>query len=1055
MKKYIYTLILVFIFGIFFSSCYKTKNNPPSDNITSFLDLQVNEDFTFESFTNLQTSIQLASTKATGTEILQIYDANPANGGKLILTGAADKNGNFTLPIRIASRLTEVYIAKLSSNGQNQFVAVPVTGNSIEFSFAGNNAVKSVNTWCDCDQNDYLPNNFNDDLEIFSGETYCVAEGDFVTIKKLELHAGGTLNVCGTAVVKKFYGGNSGQYIGGYISVSPSGSMTVKEKGMPHDIDVYGSLDFTHKSATITGTLHNYGDVSSTVEITLEGSIINDGAFTTSDKFEIKDNGSLINNCQFYVTTSVLSPLGGSDQDFKQEGALTNNGYIKVDDKLELKGSGNKKTTLGLGSLIDCGDFKIEGDVEGPDSQGSQITATEDSETKSDSDISGYVDLWVKNGNDIDPYEGNRGPNVTLHDYTITAPSCDANVAPTITSSLQIGGLVNQSITPYVITASGTETISYTATNLPTGLTFNSATHTISGTPGSAGSYNINLTASNFMGDDNKTLVLIVTQPTEPPVISSSLTATATVNQSFNYTLTATGTGPITYSVNNLPDGLSFNSNTNKITGSPTAAGTYTIVLSASNAGGTTTETLTLTVGTPPAITSPLTASGTAGDQLATYTITAEGTSDINYSASNLPDGLSFNPNDHTINGTPTFGGVYNVTLQVTNDYGSDIQTLVLTINEGLESPVITSILTDSGMKDFPYSYTITATGSQTITFNATNLPAGLSVSGSVISGVPTVAGTYNIALTATNSAGTDNKTLVLTIGTGGGSDDDGDGIPNNIDAYPTDSERAFNSYYPDEVDYVSVAFEDLWPAYGDYDFNDFVANLNFKMVTNAQNEIVDVIIKYQIMADGASLENGFGLVFNAPSSSVESVSGCLKFGNAVVMSAAGYEAGHTNNTVIIPIDNINTIMEGGMANTIPGGKYVQTTVSTITTHFSTPQETIGTPPYNPFIFVSQDRGHEIHLKDQEPTQFVDPDYFATDADASVPSEGKYYRSNSGLTWAIETAVNFNYPNEKVDILTAHLKFAAWAQSSGQDFPDWYMDNSGYRNSENIYVVPQ
>jgi len=1055
MKKYIYILSLVFIIGTIFSSCYKVNNNPPNDSITNFLDLRVNEDFRFESFTNLQTSIQLASTKATGTEILQIYDAHPANGGKLILTGAADGNGNFTLPIRIASRLSEVYIAKLSSNGQNQYVAVPVTGNSIEFSFAGNNAFKSVDTWCDCDPGDFLPNNYNDDLEINSGETYCVAEGDFVTIKKLELHAGGTLNVCGTAVIKKFYGGNSGQYIGGYISVSPSGSMTVKEKGMPHDIDVYGTLDFTSKSANITGTLHNYGDVSSTVEIELNGSIINDGSFTTSDKFEIKENGSLTNNCQFYVTTSTLSPLGGSDQDFKQEGALINNGYIKVDDKLELKGSGSKKTTLGLGSLIDCGDFKIEGDVEGPDSQGSQIAADDDSETKSDSDISGYVDLWVKNNNDIDPNEGSKGPNVTEHAYTITAPSCAANVAPVLNGPFQIGGLVNQAITPYVITATGTEPVDYDATNLPSGIIFNSSTHTISGTPTAVGTYNISLTASNFMGDDTETLMLIVTQPTEPPVISSSLTASATVNQSFNYTLSATGTGPITYSANNLPGGLSFNSSTQEITGSPTAAGSYSIVLGASNDGGPTTEILVLTVGTPPTISSPLTASGTAGDQLVTYTLTAEGSPDITYSATNLPDGLSYNPNDHTINGTPTFGGVYNVTLQATNDYGSDVQTLVLTISEGLEAPVISSPLTDNGMKDFPYSYTITATGSQTITFSTSNLPDGLSVSGNLISGIPTVTGTFNISLTATNSAGTDNKTLVLTLGTGGSTDTDEDGVPDNLDAYPDDASRAFNSYYPDEVEYVSVAFEDLWPGYGDYDFNDFVANLNFKMVTNAQNETVDVIIKYQIMADGASLENGFGLVFDAPSSSVESVTGCLKFGNAVVMDPAGYEAGHTNSTVIIPIDNINTIMDGGMANTILGGKYVQTTVSTITTHFSIPQVSIGTPPYNPFIFVSQNRGHEIHLKDQPPTEFVDTDYFGTFTDASVPAEGKYYRSDSGLPWAIETAINFNYPIEQVDILSVHLKFAAWAQSSGQDFPDWYMNNSGYRNSENIYVVPQ
>ncbi|PLX09751.1 MAG: hypothetical protein C0598_11740, partial [Marinilabiliales bacterium] len=450
---------------------------------------------------------------------------------------------------------------------------------------------------------------------------------------------------------------------------------------------------------------------------------------------------------------------------------------------------------MGLGSLIDCGEFKIEGDVVGPDSQGSQITATDDSETKSDSDISGYVDLWVKNNNEIDPNDGSKGNNVTYHDYTITAPSCGENVAPELNGPFQIGGLVNEPITPYVITATGTEPVDYNATNLPSGLSFNTTTHTISGTPTAVGTYNINLTASNFMGDDSEILVLIVTQPTEPPVITSLLTASATVDQSFNYTLTATGTGPITYSVSNLPAGLSFNSGNQQISGSPSTAGTYNIVLSASNYGGPTTEILVLTVGTPPTINSPLTASGTAGDQFITHNLTADGSQDITYSATNLPDGLSYNPADQTINGTPTFGGVYNVTLQATNDYGTDVQTLVITINEGLEAPLITSALTDNGMKDFPYSYTITASGSQTITFDAINLPTGLSISGSVISGVPTVAGTFNVSLSATNSAGTDNKTLELTIGTGGETDADGDGIPNNLDAYPDDADRAFNSY--------------------------------------------------------------------------------------------------------------------------------------------------------------------------------------------------------------------------------------------------------------------
>jgi LruC domain-containing protein len=615
--------------------------------------------------------------------------------------------------------------------------------------------------------------------------------------------------------------------------------------------------------------------------------------------------------------------------------------------------------------------------------------------------------------------------------------------------------LVGDPLTPYQITATGTEPITYTVSGLPAGLSFNANTATISGTPATAGTYNVELTASNTYGQDVKMLVIQITQPVDPPVITSVLTKQATVDEPLSYTLTATGAGPITLNATNLPDGLIFNAETGQITGSPSTAGVYNITLSAANTGGTTTETLVLTVGTPPVITNELTATGTAGDQFSTFTVTATGSPEITIEVSNLPQNLSFDPSTNQINGTPTFAGEYNVLITATNDYGNDIKTLIITIAEGLQAPEITSALTASGAEEFPFSYIIEATGSQPMNFNAVNLPAGLTISGNTISGIPTTAGTYNVTISASNGAGTDTKTLVITIAQGTANDTDGDGIADEMDAYPTDPERAFNSFYPNEVDYVSVAFEDLWPAYGDYDFNDFVINLNYKTVTNAQNLVVDVIVKYQIMADGASLDNGFGLVFDALPETVEIVTGYIKLGNAIMFDPKGFEAGHTNETVVILVDNINPIMDGGMANTIPGGKYVQTTINTVTVNFSDPQQNIGTPPYNPFIFVDQVRSHEVHLKNQLPTEFVDEELYGTNNDASNPGNNNYYLSTTGLPWAIETPINFEYPVEAADILTAHLKFAAWAQSSGVDFPDWYMNKTGYRNDENIYVVPQ
>lgn len=80
-----------------------------------------------------------------------------------------------------------------------------------------------------------------------------------------------------------------------------------------------------------------------------------------------------------------------------------------------------------------------------------------------------------------------------------------------------------------------------------------------------------------------------------PPVISSPITATAVVNQAFEYQITATN-GPTSFDAAGLPQGLSVNTVSGLISGGPRQTGVYAIDLSATNAGGTGVKVLTLTV---------------------------------------------------------------------------------------------------------------------------------------------------------------------------------------------------------------------------------------------------------------------------------------------------------------------------------------------------------------------------------------------------------------------------------------------------------------------------
>src|SRR4029077_6829763 len=78
---------------------------------------------------------------------------------------------------------------------------------------------------------------------------------------------------------------------------------------------------------------------------------------------------------------------------------------------------------------------------------------------------------------------------------------------------------------------------------------------------------------------------------------------------------------------------------------------------------------------------------------------------------------------------------------------------------------VVTKGTTANGTVGTAFSYQITATNSPT-RFNATGLPAGLSVNKSTgkISGTPKAAGTSTVTLSATNATGTGTATLTLTI---------------------------------------------------------------------------------------------------------------------------------------------------------------------------------------------------------------------------------------------------------------------------------------------------
>jgi len=286
--------------------------------------------------------------------------------------------------------------------------------------------------------------------------------------------------------------------------------------------------------------------------------------------------------------------------------------------------------------------------------------------------------------------------------------------------------------------------------------------------------------------------------------------------------------------------------------------------------------------------------------------------------------------------------------------------------------------------------------------------------------------------------------------------DSDKDGVTDIFDEFPNDPTRIFSNFYPAEGVFGSLAFEDLWPHKGDYDFNDLVVDYNFRYEINAQNEITAIRTKYVTRAIGASYHNAFGIEFNTSPSNVSSVTGQYFSQSFLDIASNGTENNQSKAVVIFFDDAFNVLPysgEGVCVNTYENQPFVIPDTVELEIIFNTPVSfnSLGTPPYNPFIIVNRERGKEVHLPDYAPTDLVDESYFGTGDDNSDPMAGIYYRSKKYLPWGMNLPASFEYPVEKEEIRGVHLKFNDWATSYGYNYTDWYEAFQGYRNTDKIY----
>ncbi len=313
---------------------------------------------------------------------------------------------------------------------------------------------------------------------------------------------------------------------------------------------------------------------------------------------------------------------------------------------------------------------------------------------------------------------------------------------------------------------------SVTTGSLPAGLTLSSA-GVISGTPTgtatSTSTFTVTVTDSQTPTAASASATLSITVVEPPLSVTTTSLVSGSIGNAYSQTLQAIGgTPPYTWSISagTLPAGLSLNSSTGGISGTPSATGTSDFTAKVTDsAAATATAALSITINTALAITTTTLPAGSIGTVYSATVSATGGAQPYTWSLTSgtLPAGLSLGSASGVISGTPTTTGTSDFTVTATDSESPAVQ-----VNAALSIVINSASCPNNSSLNGHYAMMLTGwSGPTTVTAAVGSFVAsGGTISGGSLDFNDQTAGPASGTFTGTYCVGSDNlATINLTYG--------------------------------------------------------------------------------------------------------------------------------------------------------------------------------------------------------------------------------------------------------------------------------------------------